>query len=1022
VNPNSELRSESTDDDLLAELVEEYTTRLQNGESLNWSQFVAAHPERAAGLRQLLPAVHLLAGAGSSDAVTNCAPPENLLDSPNPLLGDYRIIREIGRGGMGIVYEARQLSMDRLVAVKVLPAASHLDSRQLRRFQIEAQAAAGLHHAHIVRVFDVGCDQGTHYYAMQLIDGLSLDQWLWSFQSRYGEQIHTGGTSVDISAEPSPLLRTTLPDTDLRIPVRTVVKLAVQAARALEHAHQQGIVHRDIKPGNLLVNQQHDHLWITDFGLARCQGDSDLTRTGDLLGTLRYMSPEQALARPGLVDHRTDIYALGATLYELLTLRPVFPGETRQELLRQVADQEPLPIRRHDSELPVEIETIVLKALAKNPAERYATAQDLADDLQCFLDSRPIRARRPSAAEWVMRWGKRHRSLVVAGALAAGVLFLAQSISMLVIYNQRNEARGLEETARSAVDDMYVSFVQDWLSQKPLLETEQRDLLMKALHFYEGFARDSGTEPAERFRVARAQHSVADIQAKLGETALALEAYQLALEQFESLRREGADLPHLQSALAGCWNDLGNLRRDANAPDAAKLAFRTARVLYARQVSSHPEDATAWAGLAGCSVNLGAVLARDSEFQEADSLLNEAIGIDQHWFEATSRTPVWRYNLATAMGNLAELRAGQATVAKAEKLYGEALEHLSLLALEFPERLVYRQALINSRCGLAALLTGAGELVRAEEHYREAIVATQKLVVDFPRVPAFKLMQSSIRTRLAQVMRSRGETTASAALLREILGQLKSLKRGDLKPFAIEREQAACELGLAECLETHKAHQEAEQRYRTSARLAEQILQADANQADMLWLRGQAAARLGKLLFIQGQLGQAKEWLGQALTIKQHQADTHPSVAGYQADLAWTLLDCWEPAFRDTRAAVTLAERATELRPRDADAWLVRGATLYRAGRWREAATALEESRRLNRSTQTVASYYLALSYQKLNRPSEARAAMVLAEQAFARRTSNDRTLSELREEAREALARLSGLPAEHAAKERTKG
>jgi tetratricopeptide (TPR) repeat protein len=191
----------------------------------------------------------------------------------------------------------------------------------------------------------------------------------------------------------------------------------VQAAEALDHAHQAGIVHRDVKPGNLLLDAR-GNLWVTDFGLAHVQhGEASLTMTGDLVGTLRYMSPEQALAKRVPIDHRTDVYSLGATLYELLTLRPAFAGKDRQELLRQIAFEEPAPPRRLDRAIPAELETIVLKALEKGPADRYATAQELADDLRRFLEDRPIRARRPSPAQRLRKWGRRHRAAVTAAAL-----------------------------------------------------------------------------------------------------------------------------------------------------------------------------------------------------------------------------------------------------------------------------------------------------------------------------------------------------------------------------------------------------------------------------------------------------------------------------------------------------------------------------------------------------------------------------------------------------------------------------
>jgi serine/threonine protein kinase len=176
---------------------------------------------------------------------------------------------------------------------------------------------------------------------------------------------------------------------------RGVARLGVQAAEALQHAHDMGVIHCDIKPSNLLLDGRGD-LWVTDFGLAHVQVEASLTLTGDLVGTVRYMSPEQALAKRVAIDHRTDLYSLGATLYELLTLLPAFTGSDRQELLRQITFEEPRPPRRLHRAIPAELETIVLKALEKNPADRYATAQELADDLRRFLEDKPVRARRPT--------------------------------------------------------------------------------------------------------------------------------------------------------------------------------------------------------------------------------------------------------------------------------------------------------------------------------------------------------------------------------------------------------------------------------------------------------------------------------------------------------------------------------------------------------------------------------------------------------------------------------------------------
>ena len=226
----------------------------------------------------------------------------------------------------------------------------------------------------------------------------------------------------------------------------------MQAAEALEHAHQQGVLHRDIKPSNLLVDGR-GNLWVTDFGLARLQGDAGLTMTGDLLGTLRYMSPEQALAKRVGIDHRTDIYSLGATLYELLTLEPVYAGRDRQEILRRIAFEEPRPPRRLNAAIPVDLETIVLKAMAKDPAGRYASAQELADDLDRFLKREPIRARRSNAWERSVKWAQRRPA--VAALLATVVLVILAGLrgSHLAVGPGRTGPPGRDRGERNARED-----------------------------------------------------------------------------------------------------------------------------------------------------------------------------------------------------------------------------------------------------------------------------------------------------------------------------------------------------------------------------------------------------------------------------------------------------------------------------------------------------------------------------------------------------------------------------------------
>jgi serine/threonine protein kinase len=415
---------------VLDELIAEITDKLQAGEPVDVEKYAAKHPDLAEELRRLLPALQMLAVAGGSPGSEPASDEERAEQPLHGELGDFRIVREVGRGGMGIVYEAEQISLRRRVALKVLPFAATMDPRHLQRFYNEARAAACLDHPHSVKVHDVGCERGVHYFAMKFIEGQSLAELL-AAQRR---SALSGGRHAPAQAT-QPIAGVTTQGTPRDAAhYRRIAEWGIQAAEALEHAHGLGIVHRDIKPANLMIDAQ-GMLWITDFGLARTATDAGLTMTGDVVGTLRYMSPEQALAKHGLVDHRTDLYALGTTLYELLTLRPAVDGKDREEILCKIAFEEPPSPRSLDRSIPADLETVVLKAIAKEPACRYATAQELADDLRRYLEHRPIRARRPALVDRLAKWGRRHRPLVLAGVvflvlavggLAAGIVRISQ--------------------------------------------------------------------------------------------------------------------------------------------------------------------------------------------------------------------------------------------------------------------------------------------------------------------------------------------------------------------------------------------------------------------------------------------------------------------------------------------------------------------------------------------------------------------------------------------------------------------
>jgi serine/threonine protein kinase len=609
--------SSAQDDPRIIEALREYVTALEAGQRPNRRDFLARHPETATALAAALDgldfvhsAAHpLRSAAGDSPVAADL--------SPVVPLGDYRLVREVGRGGMGVVYEAVQLSLGRRVALKVLPFAAALDPRHLQRFKNEAQAAAQLNHPHIVPVYGLGCDRGVHYYAMQYVEGFTLAQVIADLRTTPAASAAGAGQAA--STRPAAALVTERSPRSTAF-FRTVARLGQQVALALEHAHQVGVIHRDIKPGNLMVDAA-GHAWVTDFGLAHFAAGQGVTLTGDVVGTLRYASPEQVLARRGLVDHRSDVYSLGVTLYELLTLEPACTGTERDAVLRQVAcDEEPVPPRRHNPALPVVLETILLEAMAREPQRRYATAQDLADDLGRFLDDRPIRATRPSLGERLTMWSRRHRPLVRAAAagLVLAVVGLLASTALVWHESRKKEealhrAREGQAEARKQWQRAEDNFNQAlsgvnrllWKLEDPRWAQDdqtrklRQEMTDQGIGFFRRFIHDGSSDPAQRYESARAYQHLAGVYGVRGQSTQtfdpvfnhlnrAVALYQGLTDEYPEKQLYCLELAHTQYEL-GIWHS--SLHRVRPSPDhlrEARKAFAGAFDAYRRALDDDP--------------------------------------------------------------------------------------------------------------------------------------------------------------------------------------------------------------------------------------------------------------------------------------------------------------------------------------------------------------------------------------------------------------------------------------------------
>jgi eukaryotic-like serine/threonine-protein kinase len=718
-----------------------------------------------AGLNATIDSIPSLSATGRSAAAAQ-----------RPQVEGYTILSELGRGGMGVVYKARQKKLNRIVALKMVLAGAHAGPDQLARFYAEAQAVAHLQQPHIVQIYEVGEHAGLPYFSLEYVDGGSL--------------------SERIDGKPQP--------------VEESGRIVELLARAIGYAHEQGIVHRDLKPANVLLSKAGEPK-VTDFGLAkRLESDSSQTKSGTLMGTPNYMAPEQARGLVREVGPLADVYALGIILYEMLTGRTPFLGSSILDTLQQVRNHEPVPPSRLQPKVPRDLETICLKCLQKEPVKRYDSAVDLAEDLRRFLAGEPIVARPVSVPERLWRWCRRNKKVA---ALSAAVLLLLVSLAIgstvsavvvsrqaVVVRQQKDLAEKNEALAKVARDEAQASEKQAHEARQEAEANEQRAVAAQK-------QADQNAVRAERQRelaIGALDTLVTKVQTQLGDTARTFRLKRDLLETaFEGLNKvaAGSDLAseHADATKAEAHLRMGRIFVELGHADSGRTEFNAALDVYRKLVSAEPENpqlkynfSRALSRAAGNSLLLG-------DYASAEKQAREALDLRLAEF-AVRPTAGMARNLVAAHLQMGDVLRDQQRTEQADAEYQRAL---SL------QRQLVMKANAKDRPGMEVALrticARLGELYllwkkdnqRAGEYFEQALAIAQA-AADAPEASkSTRENLASTLSRLGMVKRREGEREAAASYFSKSLAMWQQLAAEEDPEVLLAQSEWALALGRA---------------------------------------------------------------------------------------------------------------------------------------------------------------------------------------------------------------------------------
>jgi eukaryotic-like serine/threonine-protein kinase len=692
----------------------------------------------------------------------------------------FRVLRPHAKGGLGAVFVALDEELNREVALKQILDRHADDPTSRARFVLEAEITGGLEHPGIVPVYGLGAyADGRPYYAMRFIRGDSLKEAINAFHSPTGPPPPAGGGSGS-----------------RQLGLRKLLRSFTDVCNAIEYAHSRGVLHRDIKPSNVIVGK-HGETLVVDWGLAKAVGrvDAGATRDeralapssltglsetlpGSALGTPAYMSPEQAAGKLDQLGPRSDVYSLGATLYCLLTGRPPFLGDDAELLLRQVQMGRFPSARALDPSIDQALDAISLKATAKHPEDRYASCRELAGDIERWLADEPVLAHRESAPARLMRWCRRHRTLVagVAATLVAAVVALA--IGTVLIGRQRSEALRQRDRAednlavgRQIVDEMYTQAAVR-LTDRKGMDADQRDLLLKAARFYEQFALPQSADPAVRLEAGRAGLRTGEILAKLGQTGPAEAAYGRALRLLDAVAAAKPTDAESWRALAVGYVDLADLYRDLGRKADAKTALNRAAELYGRLAAIDSAAAAPKRGIALTKIGLGNIendLGRPVESENAFRKALELLEDLAHNYPGVTQ---YQSDQATAWNCLADLQRRVGRSAEAMASWERALAANQMLVRSYPDIARYRAALARVAHNLGTVQSEVGRPAEAKVSYGNAAGLREALVRDHPDVPLYRDELAGTYNNLGNLLRDDGKPTEA----RHVFEQAVALK------------------------------------------------------------------------------------------------------------------------------------------------------------------------------------------------------------------------------------------------------